>query len=186
MEDNKEKKEVIGLTNHKTETKEELKARLAELAKTAPEKTLYRRVMCYCPAIPRGIITITHKCENCGAQHTYKKGDYGHGASERYAREEQEINVYVDAIKELGYDIKVKHMCPTCFKKEYNKEETYISIHVLYFKHLGEDKYRWYIVSVEVCRALLGFLRGDIASEYPYEMRRYIGIIKNILGIDEL
>lgn len=186
-----EEKRVIGINNNKVESIDELKARLNEIAKMPTEHTHFDGAMCYCPAFPKGRITITHKCPNCGKKHKYEGDDYGGlrlGKYDRYKEDELFLDKIVKGIRELGYDAKIKHMCHECYHNEFNDTRSGISVSVLYFKNIGEEKYRCTVVDSDDCKALLEFLRGNNAFRGHYDesvwIKGYMNKIEEILGIE--
>ncbi len=184
-----EEKRVIGINNNKVESIDILKARLNEIAKMPTEHTHFDGAMCYCPAFPKGKKTYTHKCPNCGKKYKFEEDDYGYDLpwSNRYQNEEKIIDKYIQGIKDLGYDVKIKHMCQECYHKEFNLIQNGISVSVLYFKNMGEDRYNCHIVDSDDCKALLEFLRGNNAFRGHYDetvwIKGYMNKIEEILGI---
>ncbi len=186
-----EDKKVIGINNQQVESIDVLKARLHEIAQMPTEYTRYDGAMCYCPAFPKGKITITHKCTNCGTKHKFEDDDYGFRSRkyDRYNYEEGTLDKIVQQINELGYEAKIRHMCHDCYQKEFNQIENGISVNVLYFKNIGKDSYTCNVVNSDECKALLEFLRGNNAfrghQDETVWIKEYMSKIKEILGIEK-
>lgn len=179
---------IIGINNHKVESKTILKERLEEIAKSPTEYFFFDGAMCYSRRFPNVEVTIEHKCPTCGT--VYKYRDWGYEdmkVTDRYAIEEREVFQYAEVINALGYDVFVEHMCKNCYKKKYGKEMDCVSINVLNFKHVDDESYITNIVSSEDCMILAEFLKGNNAYKGEQDetiwINKYRSIIERLLGV---
>ena len=195
LQEELKKQMVIGMYNRKAESKETLTDRLLGIFKMPSipiRDDRFPNAMCYCPAFPDKTVTITHKCPTCRCKYEYELTVYdGERKYDRYRQEESTIDDYVHQIKDMGYDVKVEHMCKSCYQKKYKKIEDSISVNVLYFKYNGDGDYTINVVTAEDCEALLQFLKGNNAMKLYGDwvwIKRYCDILSRILGInfDEL
>lgn len=179
---------IKGINNHKAESRNELKERLAEIAKCPTDYLVFDGAMCYARRFPNVEVTIEHKCPTCGTIYKYK--DWGYDDIEkidRYVVEDRKVDQYVDEIKALGYDVFVEHMCKNCYEKKYGKLENSVSVNVLSFRHLDDESYITNIVSSEDCMILSEFLKGNNAYKGSQDetiwINRERAIIERLIGI---
>lgn len=188
LQEELKKQMVIGMYNRKAESKETLAERLQGISKLPlMEPNRFPNAMCYCPAFPEKTVTVTHRCPTCRTKYEYELSLYGGERKyDKYVEEERNIDDYVSQIKKMGYEVKVEHMCKTCYQKRFNKIEDSYSVSVLYFKYKKEDDYTVNVVTIEDCEALLQFLKGNNAMRLYGDwvwIKRYYDILSRILAI---
>ena len=179
---------IKGINNHKAESRNELKERLAEIAKCPTDYLVFDGAMCYSRLFPNVEVTMEHKCPTCGTIYKYK--DWGYEDMEiidRYVVEDRKVDQYVDEIKALGYDIFVEHMCKNCYEKKYGKPENSVSVNVLSFRHLDDENYITNIVNSKDCMILAEFLKGNNAFKGSQDetiwINRERSIIERLISI---
>ena len=129
------------------------------------------------PPLPKSIPTSTRN----GREYAYIY------APDRYAKDEEKIDRYVEEIRSLGYSVSVEHMCESCYEKKYGKSEKGISINVLHFKHSDDNTTVTSIVSDSDCHVLAEFLKGNSAfkgySDQTVWINKYRNVVERLIGI---
>jgi hypothetical protein len=120
-------------------TREEIKRRLEELAKSEPPEGSFVCAMCYSPPLwDTELESATYHCSRCGAKTIYAQRHVFHGQTHRIARM---VNTGLPAlrdaigrIKGLTVEMDEAAFCKQCFPKNRNPQPT------LVVRYAGEDR----------------------------------------------
>lgn len=182
-------------------SKEELIEQLKDLSeREIPQDSEFHGAMCYSPAPPPELMTLSGECGSCGR--CIKKSGY-------HLMDPEKNNDVVEQIKALGYDAKVEFLCPDCaaqvgikiegYNYKDSKQTLFSSLvkkltpchpilYVFYFKAKGQEEY--HIAESDIIdgyKAVLAFLKDEPTYTGPHHAIRQIKYdldrIKRLTGI---
>ena len=163
-------------------TKEELIEQLKVLANDETDIPESMGAMCYSPAPPEPVKV---KCDSCGKQireMSWRKIN-------RHVLEKK-----VETMTELGFDVKIEHLCANCAGKLGLKDEDGDTLfdgemyYVFYFKTKEQEKYHLAISNDEDdYNAVIAFLKNEKSYtdffDNTHLVREELSLIERMTGI---
>lgn len=179
--------ENIIMGNDANYTKEELIAKLKDIANDDAVHEPVMGARCYCP-IPRKNARIRWKCPTCGKRHSYKSDNWSRSLKEELDLIERKVNL----LKSLKADAKLEVFCYECMTEnsisDMVRQTKDYPIFVFGFK--AKDQSDWHksiIHSADDLNILEAFLRNQrmytVQRDRKFPIREDIAKIEKLTGL---